>query len=390
MNRKPVSHKLQLDNAVIEYTVQRDRRRKKTVQLSVFNGNIMVSAPIRTPDHEIQAIVRKRSRWILDKLAKMSAGSKELSLPELATGDALPYLGQELPLAVNEAELASEKPKQVAAQREAELRQREAERAIRATLVADLLKGPAALVRVISTLIRLPTVLYKKHRLEIERTKQIAAERESERQRQEAERAQQAAAEREAWEAQQEAERQQRDARRARQAVLKAQQRKRQQYWESLNGIAFERELGKLYRAQGYSVKSTPTSGDQGVDLILTKNGKTTVVQCKAHKNPIGPSVARELFGSMHHFKADSAILACTGGFTDGVIKFARGKPIRLISAWDIVRMVEESGDGMQDITESLPICPKRGCGEKMVLREGYSIFWGCPRYPTCRGTRNL
>lgn len=193
----------------------------------------------------------------------------------------------------------------------------------------------------------------------------------------------------------QEAERHQREVERLQQsrqqAAYKLQQRKRQQYWESLGGIQFELELGKLFMAQGYNVKSTPVSGDQGVDLILIKNGKTTVVQCKAHKNPAVPSVVRELYGSMHHFKADSAILACTGGFTDGVVKFARGKPIELLSAWDIVRMADTSGEETQDMAEILPLCPTPGCMMTMELRSGrYGKFWGCPGYPTCRGTRNV
>ena len=193
----------------------------------------------------------------------------------------------------------------------------------------------------------------------------------------------------------QEAEKRQREAerlqQRRQQEANRLQQRKRQQYWESLSGLEFEQELGNLYRAQGYSVKSTPTSGDQGVDLILTKNGKTTVVQCKAHKNPAVPSVVRDLFGSMHHFKADSAILACTGGFTDGVVKFARGKPVQLISARDIVRMAETGGEETQDMDPILPLCPTPGCTMTMELRSGrYGKFWGCPRYPTCKGTRNL
>ena len=275
-----------------------------------------------------------------------------------------------------EAELAVEKSKQAVARRQAERRQQEIKRAKRAALMANLLKSPVTMAAVVAILIRLPILRYKQHRLEVkkakqaaaerqrleaERAAQVAAQREAERQRIEAERAEQAAAQREA-------ERQRREAERARKAALIAQQRKREEHWESLGGIQFERELGKLFRAQGYNVKSTPVSGDQGVDLILTKNGKITVVQCKAHKSPIGPSVARELFGSMHHFKADSAILACTGGFTDGVIKFARGKPIRLISAWDIARMAEVSGDGMHDMAESPPVCPKYGCGRTMVL----------------------
>lgn len=37
--------------------------------------------------------------------------------------------------------------------------------------------------------------------------------------------------------------------------------------------------------------------------------------------------------------KADRAVLACTGGFTRGVEKFAQGKSIRLVSASYLVEL---------------------------------------------------
>ena len=37
----------------------------------------------------------------------------------------------------------------------------------------------------------------------------------------------------------------------------------------------------------------------------------------------------------------------------------------------------------------SLPTCPK--CGEIMRRRTGkFGVFWGCSRYPKCKGTRNV
>ena len=36
----------------------------------------------------------------------------------------------------------------------------------------------------------------------------------------------------------------------------------------------------------------------------------------------------------------------------------------------------------------STPTCPK--CGSSMVKRKGYSEFWGCSRYPSCNGTREV
>jgi HJR/Mrr/RecB family endonuclease len=141
----------------------------------------------------------------------------------------------------------------------------------------------------------------------------------------------------EARAAYQEAERARWEAERPQREAAKARRRKLREHWMSLSGDEFERELGTLYRQLGYRVESTPSSGDQGVDLILRKNGKTTVVQCKSHQSPVGPAIVRELFGSLVAFRADNAILACTGGFTRGVKEFVRGKRIALVSASDLI-----------------------------------------------------
>ena len=178
---------------------------------------------------------------------------------------------------------------------------------------------------------------------------------------------------------------------RALQEADRARRRKLRDFWMSLSGIEFERELASLYRHQGYIVQFTPTSGDQGVDLIMSKNDKTTVVQCKSHKYPVGPAVARELFGSMIHFEADNAILACTGGFTHGVWEFVEGKQIELISASELATMADGREDrGIreeQGNMQEVPRCPR--CRREMSLLSGrHDQFWSCTGYPQCIGTR--
>ena len=161
-------------------------------------------------------------------------------------------------------------------------------------------------------------------------------------------------AERERLEAHRAAERKRLEAERARQATLRAEQRKHIDYWMSLRGIQFEQELAALYRHLGYEVRSTPKSGDQGIDLILTKGGKTTIVQCKGQKGPATPAVVRELYGSFYAFEgASNAILACTGGFTQGVRDFATGKPITLISTIEMAKMAESTTQCQQQRTTS-------------------------------------
>ena len=67
-------------------------------------------------------------------------------------------------------------------------------------------------------------------------------------------------------------------------------------------------------------------------------------MQCKGHKKPIGVGAVRDLYGTMMHSGAESAVLACPAGFTKGVREFATGKPIRLMSATDLVEMAESTG----------------------------------------------
>jgi len=114
-----------------------------------------------------------------------------------------------------------------------------------------------------------------------------------------------------------------------------------EEHWKSLKGRNLEDEVATLYRKVGYSVETTKIVGDGGVDLILQNNGQTTIVQCKGYGKPAGVGVARDLYGALMDSGADSAALICPSGFTKGVTEFVRGKPVRLITATELVSMDE-------------------------------------------------
>lgn len=115
--------------------------------------------------------------------------------------------------------------------------------------------------------------------------------------------------------------------------------RTRIEYWRSLSGRGFERELGAAFSRQGFAVELTPASGDHGIDIILRRAGRKTIVQCKATAKPVGPAVARELYGTLQASGADDAILAATGGVTTGVRAFISGKPITVMTLTEIVNL---------------------------------------------------
>jgi hypothetical protein len=125
--------------------------------------------------------------------------------------------------------------------------------------------------------------------------------------------------------------------------TLERYQQKKEEYWNSLKGVKFEKALERLYSDLGYSVHRTKASYDEGIDLVLQKDNKKIIVQCKGHEKPIGVGAIRDLYGTMMHSGAESAVLACPVGFTEGVRKFAKGKPIELLAAKELVDMAERA-----------------------------------------------
>ena len=95
----------------------------------------------------------------------------------------------------------------------------------------------------------------------------------------------------------------------------------------------------------GYQVSYTSHTGDGGVDLILQKDTKLTIVQCKAHNKKIPINVARELCASMIDFNAHDAIIACFQGVTQPVIEYIKNKPIKVLDIEAILSLQKASED---------------------------------------------
>jgi hypothetical protein len=87
-------------------------------------------------------------------------------------------------------------------------------------------------------------------------------------------------------------------------------------------------------------------TGDGGVDLILRKSDRITVVQCKAHGKKIPIGVARELIASMQDFNAHDAIIACLEGVTKPVQQYIATKPIRVIDVHGILSLQKSISSG--------------------------------------------
>ena len=92
----------------------------------------------------------------------------------------------------------------------------------------------------------------------------------------------------------------------------------------------FEMLVGEAFRRRGYAIQETGLGGaDGGIDLILRKDGKTTLVQCKQLKTQrVDVKIVREMFGLLAHHGAAAVKIVAVGDYTGDAQRFARGKPI--------------------------------------------------------------
>lgn len=104
----------------------------------------------------------------------------------------------------------------------------------------------------------------------------------------------------------------------------------------------FEQLTGEAFRRQGYAIEEAGLGGaDGGIDLILRRNGQTTLVQCKQWRNrQVGVTVVREMYGLLMHHEAAAVKIVALGDYTTDARRFAQGKPIELIHGSRLIATV--------------------------------------------------
>lgn len=181
----------------------------------------------------------------------------------------------------------------------------------------------------------------------------------------------------------------------------------------ALSWQEFELLVGEYYRRQGFMVEEQGgASPDGGVDVVLRKSGLTTLVQCKHWKaSKVGVKPIRELLGVMTHQNAYSGILVTSGQFTAEASDFAGENQIELVDGDILIKMFQSVQTSKQNPTPAAPLSPQQStigtaktintpacpkCGSPMIQRTARkgtnagSTFYGCQRYPACKGILNI
>ena len=162
----------------------------------------------------------------------------------------------------------------------------------------------------------------------------------------------------------------------------------------------FEGVIAEAFRQQGYTVEKTGHGGlDGDIDLILRKEARTEIVQCKLWKTrQMNVATVREVWGLLAHHGANAVKIVCAGSFDFDAGQFARDKAIDLIDGERLVRLVggvraaSSTGGANLPATAlepSVPSCPSCSAAMfKRFNRQTNQMFWSCTKYPACKGSR--
>lgn len=121
------------------------------------------------------------------------------------------------------------------------------------------------------------------------------------------------------------------------------------EYIDSLDGVSFEKILKNIFQKMGYLVHTTKSSGDQGADLLLSKEDIRIIVQAKRYSHPVSNTAVQEAVAAKAYYNYSQAMVVTNNYFTKGAIELAAANEVELIDR-----------DKLKTLIETYPI-PKDG-----------------------------
>jgi restriction system protein len=106
-------------------------------------------------------------------------------------------------------------------------------------------------------------------------------------------------------------------------------------YSSSMSGLEFEIFCSEKLKSEGWKIKTTKSTGDQGVDLIIEKGKRTIGVQCKKYSKPIGNKSVQEIKAGINFYNLKEGIVLGNNTFTKSAIELGNINNIKLIHYLD-------------------------------------------------------
>lgn len=111
---------------------------------------------------------------------------------------------------------------------------------------------------------------------------------------------------------------------------------------KNMTGREFEEHCAGYLRRRGFKkIELTKGSGDQGVDILAKRRGKTYAIQCKFYQKPVGNKAVQEAYAGMQYYDCDKGMVMTNSTFTKGAIELAGRTGVAL---WEAVPLRKAHG----------------------------------------------
>jgi HJR/Mrr/RecB family endonuclease len=112
--------------------------------------------------------------------------------------------------------------------------------------------------------------------------------------------------------------------------------------WKVLQAIPFENFLEQVFLEWGYGVETTKTSGDQGVDLIVSKDGIMTAIQAKGYlSSTVGNDAVQQAHTGKTIYRCQRCAVITNSTFTSSARQAADAVGCLLIDGEKIPLLIE-------------------------------------------------
>ena len=102
-------------------------------------------------------------------------------------------------------------------------------------------------------------------------------------------------------------------------------------------GVDYENYIESLLLSGNFNVLRTPTTGDQGVDLVVVKNDIRIAIQCKYYSKPVGNKAVQEVIAGRDFYNCQIACVVSNNTFTSSARKIANVANVMLLNENNIV-----------------------------------------------------
>lgn len=109
-----------------------------------------------------------------------------------------------------------------------------------------------------------------------------------------------------------------------------------------MTGKEFEIYLGELFKRMGYQIKFMSKGADQGGDLVITKNGRDTLVQAKRYSVNVSNKAIQEAVAAVNYYKCYDAMIITNSEFTEAAKILAETNGIDLINGSELDKLINQ------------------------------------------------